>query len=146
MQVDLAHPLEHADEEGVDSDQRAGVRRLDVALAELRAEALQQAQLLIGEVQAALGGCLLQAQQAVVLGQQPVTLPNPADTGRGDLDALQVQLVGHPNRSMAGLGQRMVEDGLLDRLGQPIGMWATRAGQPIEQAGGAVGLEVAADR
>jgi hypothetical protein len=37
LQIDLADALERADEEGVDGDQAAGVRRLDVALAELRA-------------------------------------------------------------------------------------------------------------
>ena len=37
----LAHALEHAEAEGVHRDQAAGVRRLDVALAKLGAEALQ---------------------------------------------------------------------------------------------------------
>jgi hypothetical protein len=37
------------------------VRRLDVALAELGAEALQQPDLLVGQRQRALGGRLLQA-------------------------------------------------------------------------------------
>ena len=61
LQIDLAHPLERADEEGVDGDQRAGVCGLDVALAELGAEALQQPDLLVGQRQRALGGRLLQA-------------------------------------------------------------------------------------
>ena len=46
LQVDLAHALEHADEEGVDRDQRAGMRGLDVALAELGAEPFEQPRLL----------------------------------------------------------------------------------------------------
>ena len=50
-----------AGSEGVDRDQRAGVRRLDVALAELGAEALQQPDLLLGQFERALGGGLLQA-------------------------------------------------------------------------------------
>ena len=46
LQVDLADPLQHADEEGVDRDQGAGVRGLDVAFAELGTEPLQQPGLL----------------------------------------------------------------------------------------------------
>jgi hypothetical protein len=41
-----------------------------MTLAELRAEPLQQADLLVGQGKRALGRRLLQAQQAVVLGQQ----------------------------------------------------------------------------
>jgi len=66
LQVDLAEALEHADEEGVDGDERAGVRRLDMTLAELRAEPLQQADLLVGQGKRALGRRLLQAQQVSV--------------------------------------------------------------------------------
>ena len=145
LQVDLADALEHADEEGVDRDQGAGVRRLDVALAELGAEALQQPDLLIGQLERALGGGLLEAQQALVLGQQPVTLPDAADAAGGDLDAAQHQLLSDPQRAMAGMGERVVEDRLLDLGRHPVGVRAAGAGQPVEQPLGAVGLEVPAD-
>jgi hypothetical protein len=39
----------------------------------------------------------------------------------------------------------MVEDRLLDVLADPVGVWIARSGDPVEQAVGAVGLEVAAD-
>lgn len=80
LPVDFSHALQSADKEGVDGHESDFVRYLDVPLAELRAEPLQQADLLVGEGEPALGGGLLQTQQPFVLGQQPVTLPNPADT------------------------------------------------------------------
>ena len=58
LQVDLADPLEVADEEGVDGDQVAAVPGLDVAFAELGREPLQQTDLLVGELDPALGGRL----------------------------------------------------------------------------------------
>jgi hypothetical protein len=61
LEIDLADALEHTDEERVDGDgdDGAGVRRLDVALAELRAETFQQPDLLVGERELALGRRLL---------------------------------------------------------------------------------------
>jgi hypothetical protein len=47
LQIDLAEALQDADEEGVDGNQRAGVRRLDMALAVFRAEPLEQFDLFI---------------------------------------------------------------------------------------------------
>lgn len=62
LQVDLADALECADEEGVDGDEPAGVRSLDVALAGLRREAFERPGLLLGEFDLAL-----QPQQALML-------------------------------------------------------------------------------
>jgi len=103
LQPDLADALEGADEDGVDGDQAAGVGCFEVALAELRRRALQPADLLARELEPALGGGLLpelrrepleqanrltarrepalgggllQAQQPLVLGQQPVAHPD----------------------------------------------------------------------
>ena len=67
LQIDFADALEGADEEGVDTDETAGVRGLDVALAELRREALQQPGLLLGEFDLALGGGLFQPQQPLMI-------------------------------------------------------------------------------
>jgi len=145
LQIDLSHPLEHADEESVDGDERAGVFGLDVTLAELRAEALEQADLLVGEPDLALGGGLLQAQQSVVLGGEAMALPDPALAARGDLDAAQGQLLGDPHRAVAGVGERMVEDRRLDLGRHPVGVRPAGAGQPIDQPLGPLGLEVPAD-
>ena len=68
--------------------------------------------------------------------------PHPAG---GDLDALQHQLLGNPHRPVAGMFQGVVEDGLLDLGRYPVGMLASGAGQTVDQAVGAVGLEVATD-
>ena len=54
------------------------MRGFDVAFAELRRESLQQPDLLLAELDLALGRGLLQAKQPLVLGQQPVALPHPA--------------------------------------------------------------------
>jgi hypothetical protein len=143
LQVDLADPFQHADEEGVDRDQSPGVRRLDVALAELRAEALEQADLLVGELELALGGGLLEAQQALVLGEQAVALPDAAHAAGRDLQAAQHELLRNPQRAVAGMGERVVEHRLLDLGNHPVGVRRAGAGQAVEQAVGAVGLEVA---
>src|SRR3546814_14162550 len=73
----LADALQAADEGDVDGDQVAGATGLDVALAELAAEALQETDLLVAEGDLALGGGLLQTQQALVAGQQAVEGPTP---------------------------------------------------------------------
>src|SRR3546814_6444408 len=52
----LADALQAADEGDVDGDQVAGATGLDVALAELAAEALQETDLLVAEGDLALGG------------------------------------------------------------------------------------------
>jgi hypothetical protein len=117
---------------------------LDVALAELGAEPLQQPDLLVGPLELALAGRLLQAQQPFVLGQEAVALPDAADTARGDLDPAQHQLLGDPHRPVAGMGKGVVEDRLLDRGADPVGVRRAGAGDPVEQALSAVGLEVPA--
>src|SRR5262245_11912444 len=145
LQVDLADTLEVADEEGVDGHQIAGVMGLDVAFAELRAEAFQGLDLLLRQGEGTLGRDLLQAQQTVVPAEQAVAAPDTPNPGRADLDAGQSQLIGDPQRAMAGMGQAMVEDRLLDVLPDPVGMRWAGAGDLVEQPLGAIGLEVAAD-
>lgn len=41
--------------------------------------------------------------------------------------------------------QGVVQDGVFDRLGYPVGVRAAGAGRAVEQALGAIGLEIAAD-
>ena len=72
LQVDLADALEMTDEEGVHGHQVAGIAGLDMAFAELGREPLQQPDLLVGEVDLGARDVRLQAQQALVLGQQIV--------------------------------------------------------------------------
>jgi len=116
-----------------------------MALAELGREAFQQPDLLVGELDLALGGGLFQAQQALVLGEESAPHPHAAHAAGRDLDALQSQLLLDARRAVAGMGERVIEDGRLDLRGDAIGMRALGTGQPIDQAVGAVGLEVAAD-
>ncbi len=55
--------------------------RFEVALAELGTEALQRLDLLGGKLERAFGGRLLQAQQALMFGQQSVALLDAAHAG-----------------------------------------------------------------
>ena len=71
-----------ANEERIHGDQSTGVRRLDMAFAELGAEAFEQPALLIRELDRLLGGGPLQAEQALVLGQKVVAAPDPTHRRR----------------------------------------------------------------
>jgi hypothetical protein len=44
-----------------------------------------------------------------------------------------------------GMGERVVEDRLLDRAAHPVGMRRAGAGDPVEQPVGAIGLKVPTD-
>ena len=137
--------LQGADKEGVHGHQRARMGRFDVTLAELRAEALQEPDLLLGELELALRGGFLKAQQPLVLGQQPVALPHPANATRGDLDALQTKLVLNPKRAVAGVLHRVGQDRFLDLARHPVWMRTAGSRKTVQQTLRAVRLEVPAD-
>ena len=111
-----------ADKEGIDGHQIAAMAGFDVAFPELGAEAFQVADLLGREFDLALGDGRLQAQQALVLGGQTMAAPDPAHPAGGDLNALQHQLLGDPEGAMGGMIQAVVQDRLLDRLRDPVGV------------------------
>tara|TARA_B100000676_G_C17994599_1_gene797004 strand:- start:1049 stop:1207 length:159 start_codon:yes stop_codon:yes gene_type:complete len=46
---------------------------------------------------------------------------------------------------MAGVFKRVIENGLLDLLGHPVGMRSLGAGQSVDKPLRPIGLEVAAD-
>jgi len=85
-----------------------------VALPELRREALQQPDLLVAERDLLLRRRFLQAQQSLVLGQQPVALPDPAHSACRDLQAAQAQLLLDPQCAVAGMLQGLRQNGGLD--------------------------------
>ncbi|MNG83050.1 hypothetical protein D3C71_733360 [compost metagenome] len=89
LQIHLAHPLECADKEGVDRHQFSGVVDFYLAFAKLGAEALEQANLLVIELNGLLPVGFLEAQQAVVFGEQIVTLPHATHAAGTDVDNLQ---------------------------------------------------------
>ncbi len=74
--VNAPHALQVSHEEGVHGEERPAVRGLDVAFAELRVEAFEHADLLVGELDGALADMLLKAQQALVFGEQLVAIPD----------------------------------------------------------------------
>lgn len=102
------------------------------------------ADLLVVQRHAVLADVLLEAQQALVLGQQAVPAPDPTDAARTDVDALQVELLRRP-QPLRRLRQAVVQDGLLDLGVNPVGVGPAGPGQAVDQAVGAVGLEVPAD-
>lgn len=124
LQIGLAHPLEGAHEEGIDRHQGAGVRGLDVPLAELGAEALQKPDLLALQFDAPFGRLPFEPEQAFVLGGQAMAQPYAPDAARGHFDALEPQLLLYPCRPVAGVLKGMGEDGGLDLGGHPVGMRA----------------------
>ena len=75
LQINLAYALERADEERVDGHQLAYVMHFDLALAKLRAEAFEQADLFVVKFQRVIALLTFQPQQSVVLGEQVVTAP-----------------------------------------------------------------------
>ena len=87
----------------------------------------------------------LEAQQAVMLGEQVVTLPHATDTARTDVDALQSQFLRDPQRAMGWSGERVIEDGLLNLGSDPVRMSPFTARQFVEQALGTIGLVITAD-
>src|SRR5690606_39512456 len=92
-----------------------------------------------------VAGVSFQPQQALVAGEQIVTLPYPAHPRRADLDPLQAQLVGDELRASGGMGQAEVEDGRLDLGRDPVRVRPTRAAALLDQGSDAAGLEGALD-
>jgi hypothetical protein len=62
---------------------------LAVALAELRAEALQGLDLFVRELHGPLGQGLFEPQQAILAAEQAMAAPDTAHAVRADLDAGQ---------------------------------------------------------
>ena len=76
---------------------------LDMAFAELGAEPLQQPDLLVRQLDPALGRGFLQSEQTLLPGQQLVAGPHAAHPARGDMDALERQFLGDAQRAMGGM-------------------------------------------
>ncbi len=145
LQIHLTNSLERADEEGVDRHQFSGVVDLNLTFAKLGAEAFEQANLLVIELNGLLTVSFLKAQQAVVFGgEQVVALPHATHTARTDIDPLQSQFLSDPQRAMSWSGEGIIEDGLFNLGSDPIGMSPFTAGQFVEQSLGAIGLVITA--
>ena len=87
LQIDLANPFEGTDEEGIDSDQFADVVDFDMPFAKLRAEPLQVANLIFGQLDLLLARGPLEPQKALMTGQQIMASPYASDARRTDLNA-----------------------------------------------------------
>jgi hypothetical protein len=86
-----------------------------------------------------------EAQQAVMFGEQIVTLPHATHAASTDVDALQSELLRHPQRAMGRSGEGVIEDGLLKLGSDTVGMSPFTARQFVEQALGAIGLVITAN-
>jgi hypothetical protein len=118
---------------------------LNLMFSKLWAETLEQANLLVIELNGQLPVRFLKAQQAVVFGEQVVPLPHATHTARTDVDALQSQFLCDPLRAMSWSGEGVIEDGLFTLGRNPVGMSPFTAGQFVEQSLGAIGLVITAN-
>jgi len=143
--VDASDALEVADVEGVDGKQRAGVGGVDMAFAELGIEAFKEPDLLVGELDGAFARVLFEADEALVFGEEVVTFPDTPDPAGGDVDFPQGEFLGDAEAAVGGPVEAVLEDGVLDLLGESVGMGFSGARKPVDEAFGAEGLEVAAD-
>jgi hypothetical protein len=74
-----------------------------------------------------------------------MALPDPAHAAGGDLKSLQPQFLFHTQGTMAGMVKGMIENRRLDLFAYPVRMRSLRARQAVDEALGAIGLEVAPD-
>ena len=143
--VDASDALEMSDVEGVDGKQRAGVGGIDVTFAELGIEAFKESDLLVGELDGSLARVLLEADEALVFGEEVVTFPDASDATGGDVDFAQGEFLGDAKAAVCGPVEAVLEDCVLDLLGESVGMGVSGARKPVDEAFGAEGLKVAAD-
>jgi len=108
--------------------QAAGAVGDDVTVTELGAEALQQADLIVVELDLALADVLLEPEKPLVPGRQLVTSPNACDTLAAHLDALQRQLLRYTECTVGGVVKAMGQDGVFDLLGTRLGWGALAPG------------------
>ena len=101
--------------------------------------------MLVIELNGLLAVGFLEAQQAVVFGEQVVPLPHATHAAGTDVDTLQSQFLGDPQRAIDLSGEGLIEDGLLNLGSDPVGMSPFTAGQLVEQALGAIGLVITTD-
>ena len=100
--------------------------------------------MLVIELNGLIPVSFLKAQQAVVFGEQVVPLPHATHTTRTNIDTLQSQFLGDPQRAMGWSGEGVIEDGLFNLGSDPVGMSPFTAGQFVEQSLGAIGLVITA--
>ncbi len=74
-----------------------------------------------------------------------MTLPHATHTTRTDIDALQSQFLGDPQRAMSWSGEGVIEDGLFNLGSDQIGMSPFTAGQFVEQSLCTIGLVITAN-
>lgn len=139
LDIDLADALQGAPVEGVLIEQFAGRRGLDMPAAEVRAVAIEQQDLGVGEDESGvLPGFPLQAHQALVAGLQVVAQPDAAHARGRDFDAGQPQVVGDALGAVGRPGQAMGQPPFLDLRGDPVRVGAAAL---FDQGGDAPRLE-----
>ena len=131
-----------ADHEGVHGHQVAHAVGFYVPLTKFRTEALQKLHLSITQFDLLLADCFLKPQRTLAAGQEVVARPHAPEATGADLDALEHQFLCHAQAAVGGILQAVLQYGLFDLLGHPIGVRTSSARQPIYQALGPVGLVV----
>ena len=110
VQVDPADALERAHQEGVGREQLAGTATLHVALAEARAELLEERRLLRGQLDRPLGVLPFQRQPALVPRAEPSVVEDLLHRDRRDAPPLQRQGRLDPVAAVRRVRQRQLLD------------------------------------
>lgn len=108
--------------EGVYRDQFSRVADRDLAVAELGTEALQEPDLLVGQLERGFSVGLLETQKSIVHGEQVTASPHAAYATGTDRDAAQRKLMGDTDRTVRRVLETVVEDRLLRIGGQSVGV------------------------
>ena len=130
---------------GAEHSAIVGQHHLDVAFAALGRKAFEEEYLCFGAFDLAFSDGFFEPQHAFLLGQQALAPPDAAHAAGGDVDAFKAKLLLHVDSSMAGVGEGMVEDGLLDLGGDAIEMRIICSRQAVDEGLGPADLEIAPD-
>lgn len=113
LQIHIANLLERTDENGVDGHQYSGVVNLYLTFVKLGIEALEQANLLIIELNRLfLVGFLAHNKRSSL--ESKSWLPHTTHTARSDSDTLQCKLLRYPLRAVSRHGEVVIEDDLFN--------------------------------
>ena len=115
----------------------------DVAFPEFGAEALEQLDLRVGELDLLALDVSLQSEEALMFGEQIVSFPDSANASCGDVDLPEGELLGHAEATVGGELQNVLQDGVFGGFGDAVWVRIARPRESIEKTFGAVGLEIA---
>jgi len=84
-------------------------------------------------------------EKSLMAGQRVVPRPDASDAARAHLVPLKDKILGDTDRAMSGLLETIVEDEILEFLGESVRMGTLGARKLVQQPLGPIGLEISAD-